>query len=94
MKDSKTGEKLLDFDAREVNTQNFDAGFAGGGIASGGQSYVIATNKDLSEYKKKAYSMQAIVDGTEYKVLSVQSNVVTRGGGVFKPKREYVLFLG
>lgn len=94
LKDAKTGAKLKKICAREVATQNFDAAFASGGIASGGQSYCIATNSDLSQYQTGAYSIQAVIDGTEYKVASIQSNIsATKKVGVYKQKREYTLYL-
>ena len=90
----RAGNILEEFDAREVSAQNFDAGFAGGGIASGGQSYTIATNKDLSKYKKGAYSLQCVVEDTEYKVVNISTERQSlRGLGHYKSKREYVLYL-
>ena len=85
----------MEFDVREITAQSFDASFAGGGIASGGQSYIVATSTNLSKYKQGAYSLQLVVEGTEYKVLSIGSNVVKgKSIGCYATQREYVLYLG
>lgn len=93
--ESKTGKKITSFNAREVDAERLDAGFAGGGIASYGQSYVIATNKNIKD-KVKAYSCQVVINGgLEYKVLNVGITQSRIGAlNCYNKKQEVVLYLG
>jgi len=99
---SKTREVLCHFSAREVDTRHFNAGFAGGGIASGGQNYTIATSENIKQAVKDkidpkiiAYSCQVIVDGVEYKVLNVgDTNSRVGALNTFNDKKETILYLG
>ena len=65
-----------------------------GGIASGGHNYSVATSENVHS-KIIAYEHQAIVEGVEYKVMSVIQSLSTIKAPFVKNKRkETVLFLG
>lgn len=99
---AKTREVICKFSAREVDMRQLNAGFAGGGIASGGQNYTIATSENIKQAVKGkidpkiiAYSCQVIVDGVEYKVLSVgDTNSRVGALNTYNDKKETVLYLG
>ena len=63
--------KFVRVNSLEIDALVNNAGFEAGGVASGGHNYSIATNANVFE-KIKPYSQQAIVDGVEYKVMSVK----------------------
>lgn len=91
---AETGEHICMFKARENTPLVNDANFAGGGIASGGQNYSIATNEDVHE-KIKPFSQQAIVDGVEFKVLNKAVSISTlQMPFVKRKKKETIIYLG
>lgn len=94
IKDGKTGDIVSSFKARENTSVVNDAGFEGGGVASGGHNYSVATNANVHTLIKP-YSHQAIIDGVEYKVLSLgfsRSSLPVQF--MARKKRETVIYLG
>lgn len=91
---SKTRELVVRFDARENDQVVNDAGFEGGGVASGGHTYSVATSSNFYDLIKP-YEHQAIIDGVEYKVLSKGYSRSKVGKQFLGRKRmETVVYLG
>lgn len=88
------GTEALKFDASTAGDLVENASFVGGGIASGGQSLTIWTDK-VFDYK--AYHHTVVIDGWgkgSYKLVSVQKGVRKRlGAQKLKPKSVFVLYL-
>ncbi len=92
--DSKTGDTIAKFNARENAPLVKDANFEIGGVASGGQNYSIATNAKIHDLIQP-YKQQAIIDGVEYKVLSKSyARTGIKAQYAKKKKRETVIYLG
>lgn len=90
-----TSRKVLKvFYARELSAINESANFVGGGIATGGQAFVIGTLDDIKEFAKP-YATQMVVEGIkEYKLVGVDyKEDGTTALHTYKTKYETVLYL-
>ena len=78
--DLKTQKEIAEFKAREVTPLRVDAAFEGGNVASGGQSFTIAT-PDLFDYKP--YAQQVIVEDTPFMIVARQTIIHMQLGRTF-----------
>lgn len=67
--DLDTQKKIGEFKARVVRDRRATASFEGGNIASGGQSFSVAT-PDLLQFEP--YEQQVVVDGYTYIIVAYQ----------------------
>lgn len=104
LRDANTGEDLLTFYAQQVGDPNYTAGFEGGGVASGSQSFSILVDKayypdttpvdNLAEILNPL-EQEVIIDGNKWLLTSVSPSIRRRlgAGWARKPKTVYILNL-
>lgn len=94
LRSEETNEKLGEFQAREYAEREQSAGFIGGGIASTGQSYRIATLSDVIK-RAEEYSCIVEVEGLKYRLVSRKVRILTpfRGYAHIPKQLEYILEL-
>ncbi len=79
-------QKTIDtFKARRIREKRIDAAFEAGNIASGGQTFTIATSKIL-EYKPFAH--QVICEGLVYMIVAYQPLTHMQAGKTWSHKRQ------
>ena len=78
---------------REVGEQEENAGFVGGGIASGGQAYILATTDNVDYLKP--YKYQIIIDNHSYMLTRKGQHNINMGGkfSYGKSRKETILYL-
>ena len=88
-------EVLARVSVRENNDLQQDASFAGG-VANLGVNYVVETSDFIDKSKIKPYACQVLINGIEYKLLSMPQHFSKLGGlNNYKQKQlDTVLFLG
>ena len=93
------GELLKKFKVREYSAMEKTASFAAGGVASGDNLYMVSTsNRDVAQMINdktiKAYSTQAVINGTAYKVVAARCEFIQIADDFLKRrKKESVITL-
>ena len=106
LRDSNTGDDLLIMYAQQVGNQSYGAGFEGGGVASGSQSFTILVYQvftptygaeDLSKLAEilNPLEQNVVIDGRNWLLTSYSPNIMRRMGAGWanKPKTVYLLNL-
>lgn len=83
--DLNTQKELGRFKARRIREKRVDAAFEAGSIASGGQTFAIATNKILDFLP---FAQQVICEGLVYMIVAYQPLTHTQAGRTWSKKRE------
>lgn len=92
--DDESGKEVSRFMAREYGEKSLTSGFVPGGIASGGQSYMIATTDECVK-KAEAMRSKVKVEGMPFLVTGKKINMLNPIRGYGGPGKivEYVLIL-
>lgn len=90
LRDKKTGADLLTFAAQSVSDPVFEAGFEGGGVASGNQSWTIKTE---AQFDFKAHQHNLLIDGRQWLIVSVTPSARKRLGAGFAAKPRFIYIL-
>lgn len=83
--DLNTQKELGTFKARRVRERRVDAAFEAGNIASGGQTFSIATNQMLDF---KPFEQQVICEGLVYMIVAYQPLTHVQAGRTWSHKRQ------
>ena len=88
--DKKTGVVLFEFDAQQDGDTLYDAGFEGGGVASGNQSMTIMTEK---AYEYRAFQHHVRIDDVLWLITSVRPAVRRKLGAKIGTKKRFKYIL-
>ena len=83
--DLETQQELAQFKARRIREKRIDAAFEAGNVASGGQTFSIATSSILNF---KPYAHQVICEGLTYLIVAYQPLTHTQAGKTWSYKRQ------
>lgn len=83
--DLNTQKELARFKARRIREKRIDAAFEAGNVASGGQTFTIATNKI---YDYKPYAHQVVCEGLTFLIVAYQPLTHTQAGKAWSRKRQ------
>lgn len=83
--DLETKKEIDTFKARRVREKRIDVAFEAGNIASGGQTFAIATAKIL-DYKP--FAQQVICEGLTFIIVAYQPMTHIQAGKTWSSKRQ------
>lgn len=83
--DLNTQKVLAKFKARRIREKRVDAAFESGSIASGGQTFSIATSSVL---EFKPFAQQVVCEGLLYMIVAYQPLTHTQAGRTWSRKRQ------
>lgn len=83
--DLNTQKELARFKARRIREKRVDAAFEAGGVASGGQTFTVATNSILDF---KPFAHQVICEDLAYMIVAYQPLTHTQAGRTWSRKRQ------
>ena len=83
--DLETQQEVARFKARRIREKRIDAAFEAGNVASGGQTFTIATNK-IFDYKP--YAPQVVCEGLTFLIVAYQPLTHTQAGKTWSRKRQ------
>ena len=85
-----SGQELLRFKAEPASELLINAGYEGGGVASGGQSFTIITEKT---YPYEDYRHTVVVEGQTFRLSAHRISFRKHLGAMGKTRKVYILEL-